>query len=196
MTPQEFDLARSSAKLQHILVEKTIPYPDGEPGFYLVRLSYADDIAEIMGREQASRRIPQQADVLIAGQKAHVKYSYLDMGDIDMAFDGDVNTLMRSMEANPLKLEISFAQPQRLTGVTVQVGGAPTRVQAILHPVVQDSQTANLPVFSQSVPATPDPRPVVLDFGGEFEVSGISLEVENVLDSEPAHVHVWEVTFK
>jgi len=163
--------------------------------FYLVRLSYVDNIAEIIAREQAARRIPQEADVVIGGQLAHVKYSFLDMGDISMAFDGDVNTLMRSMEANPLKLEISFVKPQRLHGVTVQVGGTPTRVQVELRPV-QDTSAANPLIFSQTVPATPDPRPVVLDFGGEFEVSGISLEVQNVLDSEPAHVHVWEVTFK
>jgi hypothetical protein len=148
-----------------------------------------------MAKEEAARRIPQEADVLIGGQLAHVKYSYLDMGDISMAFDGDPNTLMRSMEANPLKLEISFVEPQRLHGVTVQVGGVPTRVQVELHPA-PDAGAAPALVFSQTVPATPDPRPVELDFGGTFEVSGISLEVQNVLDSEPAHVHVWEVTFK
>ena len=195
MTPDEFDLAQSSGKFQHILVEKTIPYPDGEPGFYLVRLRYVDDIAAIMEKERAARRIPLEADMVIGTRSAHVKYSYLDMGDINMAFDGDYSTLMRSMEANPLKLEIDFGEPQRLHGVTVQVGGAPTRVQVVLHPA-DGGSAAHAPVFSQTVPATPDPRPVALDFGGEFEVSGISLEVQNVLDSEPAHVHVWEVTFK
>jgi hypothetical protein len=195
MTPDEFNLAQASGKFQHILVEKTIPYPDGAPGFYLVRLRYVDNIAAIMAKEQAARRIPQEADVVIGGQLAHVKYSYLDMGDINMAFDGDINTLMRSMEANPLKLEINFVEPQRLHGVTVQVGGVPTRVQVELHPAAH-ATSAQAPVFSQTVPATPDPRPVELDFGGTFEVSGISLEVQNVLDSEPAHVHVWEVTFK
>jgi hypothetical protein len=195
MTPEEFDLAQSSGKFQHILVEKAIPYPDGEPGFYLVRLRYVDNIAEIMAQEQAARRIPQEEDLVIGGQPAHVKYSYLDMGDIGMAFDGDVNTLMRSMETNPLKLEIEFVKPQRLHGVTVQVGGVPTRVQVELHPV-DESSAAHPPVFSQVVPATPDPRPVALDFGRAFEVIGISLEVQNVLDSEPAHVHIWEVTFK
>ena len=195
MTPEEFDLAQSSGKFQHILVERTVPYPDGEAGFYLVRLRYVDNIASIMAKEQAARRIPQEEDLVIGGQPAHVKYSYLDMGDIGMAFDGDVNTLLRSMEANPLKLEIDFVEPQRLRGVTVQVGGVPTRVQVQLH-LLDESSAAHAPVFSQVVPATPDPRPVTLDFGGAFEVSGISLEVQNVLNSEPAHVHVWEVTFK
>jgi hypothetical protein len=64
-----------------------------------------------------------------------------------------------------------------------------------LHPV-DGASPANPLIFSLAVPATPDPRPVVLDFGGTFEVSGISLEVQNVLDSKSAHVHVWEVTFK
>ena len=192
MTPEEFDLAQSSGKFRDILVEKTIPYPDGQPGFYFVRLRYVNNIAAILAAEQAARRIPQEADVVIDGQFAHVKYSYLDLGDISMAFDGDLSTLMRSMEANPLKLEIDFLEPRRLHGVTVQVGGVPTRVQVELHPVLGSAP----PVFSQTVPATPDPRPVVLDFGDTYEVSGISLEVQNVLDSETAHVHVWEVTFK
>ncbi len=121
-----------------------------------------------------------------------LKYSYLDMGDISMAFDGDLSTLIRSMEANPLKLEIDFSAPRRLNGVTVQVGGVPTRVRVELH---LDKGTTPL-VFSQTVAQTPDPRPVVIDFGNTYTVSTVSLEVQNVLNSEPAHVHVWEVTFK
>ncbi len=73
MTPDEFELAQSCGKFQDILVEKTIPYPDGEPGFYFVRLRYVDNIAAIFAAEEATRRIPQQADVLIDGQLAHVK---------------------------------------------------------------------------------------------------------------------------
>ncbi|MGD0004973.1 MAG: hypothetical protein ABSE06_12180, partial [Anaerolineaceae bacterium] len=111
---------------------------------------------------------------------------------ISMAFDGDLSTLIRSMEANPLRLEIDFSEPRRLQRVTVQVGGVPTRVRVELHPV----HGASPLVFSQTVPATPDPRPVILEFGNTYEVSTVSLEVQNVLDSEPAHVHVWEVTFK
>jgi len=192
MTPEEFELAQSSGKFQNILVEKTVPYPNGEPGFYFVRLRYVDNIADILADEEAARRIPQEADVEIDGQLAHVTYSYLDMGDISMAFDGDPSTLMRSMEANPLKLQIDFLEPQRLHEVTVKVGGVPTRVRVKFRP----AQGAASLVFSQSVPATPDPRPVVIDFRGAYQVSGISLEIQNVLDSEPAHVHVWEVTFK
>jgi hypothetical protein len=192
MTPDEFELAQSSGKFRDILVEKTVPYPDGEPGFYFVRLRYVDNIDAIFAAEEAARRVPQEADVVIDGQLAHVKYSYLDMGDISMAFDGDLSTLIRSMEANPLKLEIDFLEPRRLHGVTIQVGGVPTRVRVELH----TAQKATPLVFSQTVAATPDPRPVVFEFGNTYEVSTVSLEVQNVLDSEPAHVHVWEVTLK
>jgi hypothetical protein len=192
MTPDEFGLAQSSGKFQDILVEKTVPYPNGEPGFYFVRLGYVDNIDAILAAEKAVRRIPQEADVVIDGQLARVKFSYLDMGDISMVFDGDLSTLMRSMEANPFKLEVNFLEPRRLLGVTVQVGGVPTRVQVEVHPV----QGAAPLFFSQTLPATPDPRPVYFDFGNTYEVSAVSLEVQNVLDSEPAHVHVWEVTFK
>jgi hypothetical protein len=55
-------------------------------------------------------------------------------------------------------------------------------IQWFSHPG-QGASAAHPPVFTQTVPATPDPRPVVLDFGGTFEVSGISLEIQNVLDS-------------
>jgi 4-amino-4-deoxy-L-arabinose transferase-like glycosyltransferase len=192
MTPDEFELAQSSGKFQDILVEKTLPYPDGEPGFYFVRLRYVDNIDAIFAAEETARRVPQEEDVVIDGQLAHVKYSYLDMGDISMAFDGDLSTLIRSMEANPLKLEIDFLEPRRLHAVTVQVGGVPTQVRVELHPL----QGAAPLIFSQTVPATPDPRPVIFEFGNTYEVSTVSLEVQNVLDSEPAHVHVWEVTFQ
>jgi hypothetical protein len=192
MTPEEFEQTQASGKFKDILVEKTVRYPNGQPGFYFVRLRYVDNILPIFAQEQAARRIPQEADVDIAGQLAHVKYSYLDLGDISLAFDGDPSTLMRTMEANPLKLQIDFLEPQHLHQVTVIVGGVPTRVQVEFQPL----QGAAPLVFSQSVAATPDPRPVVIDFGSTYPLTEISLEVQNVLDSGPSHVHVWEVTFK
>ena len=41
-----------------------------------------------------------------------VKYSYLDMGPIENIFDGHQDTLIRTMEANPLVVEITPPQAE------------------------------------------------------------------------------------
>jgi hypothetical protein len=82
---------------------------------------------------------------------------------------------------------------------TIFVGRAYLNPNPMVWPVgveLHTVQGAAPLVFSQTVAAKPDPRPVVFEFGNTYEVSTVSLEVQNVLDSEPAHIHVWEVTLK
>ena len=192
MTPQEFTEVQESNKFKDIKLEKTLPYPDGNPGFYFVRLNYVDDIDQIFEAEKQARSMLQTGAVTIKGEESEVSYSTLDMGDIQNVFDKNEATLIRSLEANPMVIELGFNESLMVKGLTIKVGGVPTRVTAVLQ--VPD---APKPLYFKSeVPETPLPKDVALDFGKLIAVDGIHLEVLNIYDGEPAHVHVWEITIK
>jgi hypothetical protein len=192
MIPSEYQDMLKSGKFTNISIEKTIPYPDGKTGFYFVRLHYVDDIDQILAQEEAGRQILQQAVLTVDGGSARVSYSYLDIGPIDNIFDNDAGSLIRTMEANPLVVVIDFDQPHPIKGLTVHVGGVETLVKVVL----QDASGKQLLSTAQTVPEVPDPRDASFDFKTTYQVSHLRLEVQNVIDGEPAHVHLWQVTFK
>jgi len=190
MIPEEYQRTASSGKFKDLHVEQTLPYPDGNPGFYFVRLRYADDFDSQMAAEREIRRELQAAVLLVDGLPAQVKYSMLDIGTIQEAFDQDPTTLIRSLEANPLVLEISFDPPRSLEGVTVRVGGTAARVEGTV------TTGAGEQTYVREVGEDRLPRDLSIRFQETLEVTRLRLEVENVLDDEPAHVHVWEIWLK
>ncbi|MCX8025099.1 MAG: glycosyltransferase family 39 protein, partial [Thermanaerothrix sp.] len=93
MTPDEYERARNSPKFTDLRVEQILPYPDGQPGFYFVRLRYVDDIEAILEAERQQRRLLVEGQMTLPdGRQVQVAYSYLDMGEIQHAFDGDPTT--------------------------------------------------------------------------------------------------------
>jgi hypothetical protein len=53
LMPDEYERVRSSGRFQEPEVDEIIPYPNGLPGFYFVRLAYVDNIQDIVQSEQA-----------------------------------------------------------------------------------------------------------------------------------------------
>ncbi len=58
MTPDEYAETIDDPKFTDIRVERTLPYPDGQPGFYFVRLKYSPEAPAIFAAEDAARRQP------------------------------------------------------------------------------------------------------------------------------------------
>lgn len=189
MIPQEFIAIQASPKFKDIRIEKVINYPNGEPGFFFVRLRYVDDIDQMLEAERQARKTLLEADLTVMGQPARVRYSHLDMGSVEMFFDGDVHTLARTLEANPLVLEIEFQQAVTLDRAQLQIGGPLTEVSLTAWPA---SGTPPL-TFRQTAAEAPNPRPLVMLLNAPLQTRRIRLEVRSVNDVEPAHVHLWEV---
>lgn len=193
MIPEEFKRMVESGKFTDIKVEMTVNYPNGEPGFFFTRLRYVDQIEEIFAAEAEARRIlSEEPATLQDGSPVMTAHSNLDMGQINDLFDGSPSTLIRTRESNPLKLVVTFASPRDLQGVVARIGGVPTRLTVTL---TVNGQTQPV-VFVEEVGSTTNPRDLIVDFGGTYQVVQATLEVLNVQDSEPAHVHLWEVTFR
>ncbi len=192
MIPQEYQDAQASGKFTDIRVEKTLPYPDGQPGFYFVRLRYVDHIDQILAAEREGRRHLVEGEVLIDGQPARIRYSPLDMGDISLPFDGDPHTVARTLEANPFVFDLTFAEPRLLSGVAVNIGSLEARITARLFTDL-DAEGESFTIVYQGAVDHPEAS---LDFGRTISARALRLEVESIHESEPAHVHVWEIKLK
>lgn len=192
MLPDEYQSAVHSRKFTNIRVVRTLPDPDGQPGFYFVTLEYAPDIDAILAREREARKALFVGKLDIRGEIVTVRYSALDMGTISQVFDGNMETLIRGLEANPLVVEVDFAVPKRLQGVDVMVGVVPTILRVKAYPPGHD-----IPVeFEVRAPHAEMNRQVPVDFGRPLEVSQLRIEISNADNVEPTHVHVWEINWR
>ncbi len=188
MLPSEYEAMQESGKFTCVNIEKSIPYPNGEPGFLFVRLAYIDQIDEVLTAERASRRILREDDVSVGSEVWRVKYSTLDLGKIEDAFDGDPESLLRTMEANPLVVQIDFPAPKTIHTVQVKIGGPP----AVVDLYFTDETGAVIP-YTRTVVETSAPKTVEFQLDSEIRAVRLRVEVNSVRDQEPAHVHLWEI---
>jgi len=190
MTPEEMEQAVQSGKFTGLQVERTLQYPNGQDGFFFTRLRYVDDIQQVMAEELEQRRILLEELVALPGnEQARVRFSVLDMGSIQHAFDGDPDTLIRTQGANPMRVILKFDKPRRLSEAVVRVGGVPTLVEVLLF-----SGGVQQRIFAAEVEESPNPRDVRLDFEETVAADEIEVRVTSVRDGEPAHIHVWEIS--
>jgi len=132
LIPSDLQKVASSGWFKDPQVDLTIPCPDGTPCFYFVRLQYQDNIDQIVAAQKALLNRLVEGDITLNGEKVHVRYSLLDSGPIDNAFDGNLNTLVKSGGANPLVIELEFPTPRQLTSLTARVGSEPVKVTVTL----------------------------------------------------------------
>jgi hypothetical protein len=188
---EEYDRAVESEKFRDIRVLETIPYPNGETGFYFVRMRYVEDIAELLAAERAERARLREEIVDLDGAGVQVRYSLLDMGQILDIFDGDDLSVTRTFEANPYVLELEFPAPRLLSGFDIVIGSADGEILTLLYTdaeepveVVQD--------FEGSIEA---PK-VSVDFGRAYRVDRMRVEILDETQGEIGHVHVWELELR
>lgn len=190
MTPEELDRIKPSSKFKNIHVLKTIPFPNGKPGFYFVSLEYSDEIDALLEAEVEARSILNEATLLLTdGTKVQAFISTLDMGAPENLVDGNPDSVSRTAQANPMKIQFVFSDARLLSGVVVRVGGTPSEVS--VYPYILPN--ADPDYYSMIKDETPDPRNVTVMFDEPMEVVRLDIEVRSTRDKEPAHVHVWEI---
>jgi hypothetical protein len=192
MIPDDYNKAVSSDKFKDIQIDKILPYPDGKPGFYFVRLKYVDNIEQILTSEREARSALQQGEVIIGGELVQVKYSMLDMGTIDLLFDGDKQSVARTLEANPFIIELTFPEERTFTGYNMFLGSADMRVTSIVYPAEDGRPYESVAVFDGS-PSNPE---LEVDFSEPVAAQKIRFEVFQPYSGVPSNVHIWETKFK
>ena len=190
MLKDEYDKTVASGKFTDIRIEKIIYYPNNQPGFYFVRLRYVDNIDEILANESNARRELKTGEIKLDGQPVQVRYSVLDMGSIDAMFDGDPHSVARGLESNPLIVELTFPEARTLNGVSVIIGSVEEKITARLYATPDASPVE----YSAQMKGTIEQPEVTLNFGQPTSAKVLRLEILNPFESEPSHIHVWEIT--
>lgn len=98
-----------------------IPYPDGRPGFAFQRMRLTEEGRAAMAKTEAERDLPVDGTVRLGEEEVAVRYSRLDMGAIQELFDGDPDSLVRTADADPFLVELSFPRPRSLSGVVLRL---------------------------------------------------------------------------
>jgi hypothetical protein len=190
LTPSEYDKAVVSEKFKSVEVENIIPYPDGSPGFYFVRLAYADNIDQLLEAEMAERRTLKEEEITLDGQPVNVRYSWIDMGVPAQIFDNDPFTLIRGMEANPFILELSFQEPRTIGGISLNLGAMDSDLKVELS-IVEGGAPID---YQESYRNVQEGDILTLKFtNGSLPVTKMHLEIYSPFAGEVANVHIREL---
>ena len=190
MTPDEYRLAQESGKFEDVQVEEIFHYPNGAPGFYFVRMGYVDQIEKIMEEERQERLVLRSAKIVIDGEPVEVNHSLLDMGEVMHIFDGDPYTLGRTFEANPAVIELLYPTSKTIRGVSVIIGSTEAEIRAVLQADPNSEPVEFVKTFQGSV----EQPEAVFTFPEPIRAQKLRLEIRDLHQSEPANVHIWEIT--
>lgn len=191
LIPEEMEKAEASNKFKTIETFKTLDYPNGEPGFYFTHLGYVDNVDDIFAAEQRARMTLLETEITDPqGRMFIVSYPNLDMGEIKSAFDGDGNSLIRTLEINPMRLEIKPVERLVLNSVIVRIGGTASTVTIRVRPTDGSAKYELI----KEVPESNDIRDIIFMIENAVAVDQIEIEILSVHDGDRAHVHLWEVS--
>ncbi len=192
MTPSEYEEALASPKFKTVDVDRIIRYPDGKPGFYFARLTYADDLDELLAAERTERSRPVTDQAMINGVPAQITHSLLEAGQVSDLFDADPFTLVRGLEANPIVFDITFAEPRPVETLTATFGSMDFALTVSAYapgatePVVYAREYRDMP---------PDPTvEIVFDRGPEL-VEWVVIEALHLTAGPEAKIHVRDLVF-
>lgn len=196
ITPDDYKQVFENPKFSDLQVEKTVPYPDGTPGFYFIRLQYSGEIDEILAAESAARRVLEESYLTISGVEVKLRHSKLD-GDIPdksiaNLFDGDPLTFAKTSEANPFVVELTYPSPYTINGFSIVSGSA--NVSITLTGYANEGAEAVTYTFSGQGSIS-DPE-LTFEFPEPLTAQTLRIEVLDINNKEPTIVHIWEITFR
>ena len=196
LTPQEYDVVKANEKFASVEVERIIPYPDGNPGFYFVHLRYVDNIDEIFAAEKAVREGLRESVLTIDGQEVKVRHSYLDSDFQDksmaLVFDDDPFTLAKTLETNPFIIEMTFPKPRTLRGFSITIGSANVRITLRCY----SRAGAEPEVFTFEGQGTRNQPELSFDLPAPTDLQILQVEVLDPFSFDQAKVHIWELNLR
>jgi len=194
MTPDEYASTINDPKFSDLRVERTIPYPDGRPGFYFVRLKYSPQAQAIFAAEDAARRKPVSETLTLDGQPVTILHSQFDIGPLASAFDSDPYTLVRTLVDNPAIIEITFAEPRTLSGLKLTTATMDYNATVKLTPADGSAPQVYTRDFVQQGPDPAvdfpfDPAPI-------GPIKTLRLEVKDLNVRGDSHIHIREIQLR
>ncbi len=194
LTADEFGNFSKDEKIKAVNILKTLLYPNGKPGFYLVTIEYPDNIQQIIANEHEARRKPVEDTVTINGQVIKMLHSPIGGGNIMDTFDDNPETLTRVTEANPYVFDLYPDPPLTTNSLVVQTGSLSdfTVTVELYAPGAAEPVT-----YSETFKGLPPDPLVTLNFDrGPAKSSRIYLEIKDNTSGETSQIHVRTVQFK
>jgi hypothetical protein len=192
MTPDEYELARSRRQFVTPEPLRTIPYPDGRPGFRFVRVRYAPDALKIFDAERQARAVLMETTAAVGRETWTVRHSRSDMGDVADLVDGRADTLLRGLEANPFVVEIGFPTPRVVSGISLTLGSMDRAHVRLLAQTEGGKES----VGDIAVPNRPPKDSIDVSLPAPVRTSRIRIEIGDANEKEPTHVEVREIRVK
>jgi hypothetical protein len=193
-TSDEYNKLVNDPKFKDISVQSIIPYPNEQPGFYVLTLLPSDNIQEVLAAQHEVNRAPVEDVTQINGQDVTILHSPFGSGQLSNIFDDDPDTLARVLEANPFVFDLYPPTPLNTNSVTIQTGSLPDFTVTILlyAPGATDPVT-----YSQTFRGLPSDPLVTLDFEeGPAQSERIYIEIKDNLSEETSQIHVRTIQFK
>jgi hypothetical protein len=193
-TPEEYNKALESGKLEIPKIEKIIPYPNGNPGFYVVRMNYVDNIDEIFRAEKLARSKLIEEDINVDGENLHVGHSLLDGGELKNIFDGNPGTLMRALEANPMIVQLEFPKSRTVTSLDLTTA----TMQDFTVSIKLFSDALKDPIiYEENFKDSPSDPTTHFNFDrGPSNINKIIIEILNITLEDPTHIHIRELKIR
>jgi hypothetical protein len=191
LTPDDYQHVLTANRFKIPVIDQIIKYPNQQPGFYFVRLAYRDDIQTILQQEKQLRHQLVHGQITLNGELVDIGYSKLDGMSIENAFDGSLDSHIKTYDANPLELDLVFPKPRMMEGLTVKVGGEPVNLSADVY-----ADNVSTPIhYEKLATEVAAYKNVRLDFNPAMAVKRIHITILDVDAPDPSPVHLWEVTF-
>jgi hypothetical protein len=193
LTPEEYARAAESPILTDVRVERVLPYPDGQPGFYFVRMRYSPQADSILAQEEAERLRPVVDEVEIDGQMVQVTHPLFDMGTVDLLFDNDPLTLVRTNEANPALITLAFSEPRPVSALALTLGfqNASLTVRLFATP------EAGPVTYNQEYRDLPEVPTIEIQFAdAPPQVARIEIELRDLLDPSDQKIHLRDLSLR
>ncbi|HLF88918.1 MAG TPA: hypothetical protein VI451_08250 [Anaerolineales bacterium] len=191
MSFREYLEAGESRKF-NLHVERTIYDPNGHPAYLFAHAEYVSNVDEIFAEEAEARRVLLDGSTYFEGYPIPVRYSKLDIGDISNVFDGNDETVIRTAEANPLVVEFFLPETRQVNGLELIIGATKVQITVQLFPEFG----AEPVVFNQELEGFLESPNVVMEFGEAVPALVIRVEIKDLHQSEPGHVHLWEIRLR
>jgi hypothetical protein len=180
-----------SDKVSVTTLERNVPYPDGRIGFYFVRMRYTEDAEAIFEEELEERKKPITDEVILDGELIEIQHPLLDMGEVENLFDGDTFTMVRTFQANPVLIILTFPQPRLMNGVSITTG----TMDIILNVRLFDVEKGESITYSQAYTHLPNDPTVDLPFSdGSVMASTIVIDLLGLFEDPESKVHIREIT--
>lgn len=200
-TAEEFSEILRDPKFKDVNVIKNIPYPNGQPGFYVISLLPADNILEIMAAEHAANRDPIENVMLFPGQPQQIRvlHSPLSAGQMEDNFDDNPDSFTRVLEANPYYIDLYLETPIDTNSVFIKTGSLRNYTVTIrLYAPGADEPVEYVNTY-QDEPGKdlpPDPEQTISFDNGPAQSIRIEIEVRDNNMGETSQIHLRTIIFK